>query len=163
MSKEKLNTAIQNESKIELKHQHHNNKTVGRKIYEAFKANITKKMEPWKQYVNTLSDKDILDGNFDKSKLTRTAADFHLDYTLYPFLRRHTEHAPTKEGLKDVPKNIDYIGYTYTRYTGDIINQICGRYEVETNFEEPKGSRERVKNQLTMSFIWISLVAQCRI
>ena len=45
----------------------------------------------------------------------------------------------------DIAKNIDYIGYSYTRYTADLINQICGRYKVEKNFEEIKSKREKIQ------------------
>ena len=120
---------------------------LGHTAHEAFKASLNEQEseDSWKEYVDTLSDEDILNENYDESKLTRTAKDFHLDYRKYPFLRRHTEHAPSDKGIRDIKKNIDYIGYTYTRYTGDIINQICGRYSVDSNLQEQKGLRKRVK------------------
>ena len=132
--------------KHESESRRHVNRQLGHKAHEAFKES-SNEQEPdsWKEYVDTLSDEDILNENYDESKLTRTADDFHLDYRNYPFLRRHTEHAPSKDGIIDIPKNIDYIGYTYTRYTGDIINQICGRYSVESNLQASKLSRKKVK------------------
>ncbi|MBR3132171.1 hypothetical protein IKG33_02065 [Candidatus Saccharibacteria bacterium] len=112
--------------------------------HEAQSENTEKPLHPSIEYAKTLTDEDILKGKFDKTKLTRTADDFHLDCEDYPALRQHTEHTLNKKGeTVDVHKNMDYKGYTYVRYTSDIIKRICGEYAVEKDHDETK--REKIK------------------
>lgn len=83
-----------------------------------------KEVPEWKRYVDSLSDTQILDGDFDENKLTQSADNFRVDPYNYLIFRRHAEQSTYEH--YDILPNIDMICSKYVEYTRRIVEKLSG-------------------------------------
>lgn len=100
----------------------------------------SERLPAWKQYVDSLTDEQIANDEYDEAKLTRTAEDFYVDYDDYTILRQQAleklvkAHELDKGVNKKVTVNINEAVSIHTTATQRLIDIISGRNE---QFEKP--------------------------
>ena len=92
-------------------------------------ANLAHAIEPvpaWQTYIDTLSDDQILDGDFDPEKLNCTAAEFGVNSDDYPIFDRQSTLHPNWDDNSSIRWNIDRTLSMYINFTAGTISELDG-------------------------------------